>query len=264
MDNFKLGIFSWFGYIMPFDKRIRMIKNGGFDSTMLWWDEELFSKEGKKNFKSIKDSNLNIENLHVPYFECDALWSSDNKRRERAVYNHLRWINDCDKHDIPMMVMHLISNNGLEKVNVNGLYSLERIVKEAEKLKVKLAVENTVKNRFIENILTNIESPYLGLCYDSSHAKLENKDNTYLLEKFKERVFTLHLSDNDGKEDKHWIPNKGIINWEKITNKLKEIDYKGNISLEVVPKDSYQSPEHFIKVAYESANELKKILNSKG
>lgn len=36
----KLGIFSWFGFVMPLRKRLELIKNAGFDVTSLWWEDE--------------------------------------------------------------------------------------------------------------------------------------------------------------------------------------------------------------------------------
>lgn len=32
----KSGIFSWFGFPIPMEERLRMIKDAGFDSVLLW------------------------------------------------------------------------------------------------------------------------------------------------------------------------------------------------------------------------------------
>ncbi|WP_427338776.1 sugar phosphate isomerase/epimerase family protein [Caloranaerobacter sp. DY30410] len=205
-NKIKLGVFSWFGYDLPLVDCINMIKNIGFDSTMLWWEEELFSKDGEEQLNKIRNIDINIENLHVPYYECNLLWSNDKIERKDIVDKHLRWIRGCNKYKIPMIVMHLTRGYDLKSVNEYGLYSLEKIVSEAEKYKVKIAIENTRKDEFVEEILESINSPYLGLCYDSSHANLWSKNNSYLLDKYKDRVIALHISDNNGKKDNHWLP----------------------------------------------------------
>ena len=55
----KFGIFSWFGFVMSLSKRIELIKNAGFDSTSLWWEDEEGSPSIKKNEmpKIVRDSD---------------------------------------------------------------------------------------------------------------------------------------------------------------------------------------------------------------
>ena len=46
---------------------------------------------------------------------------------------------------------------------------------------------------------------------------------------------TLHIHDNyAGADDRHYIPFRGTIDWDKFIQGLNEIGYKGSINLEVV------------------------------
>ena len=38
----KIGIFSWYGYIQPFETRIKFIKKANFDYVMIWWKDEYY------------------------------------------------------------------------------------------------------------------------------------------------------------------------------------------------------------------------------
>ena len=38
--NYPLGIFSWFGFVLPFEERITLIKEAGFTATSIWWEDE--------------------------------------------------------------------------------------------------------------------------------------------------------------------------------------------------------------------------------
>lgn len=260
-ENMKLGIFHWFGYVLPFTQRIKMIKDTGFDSIMLWWEPDLFSGEGLEQFNQVRKMDIDIENIHVPYEDSNLLWSSDEMDREKIIDMSLRWIHDCYKHEVPMIVMHVTEGHNDKIINDYGLYSFEKILLEAEKYKIKIALENTRQDEFLEKILDNFSSPWLGVCYDSSHANLFSKNITYLLDKYSDRLMAIHLSDNDGQEDRHWLPQKGEIDWNNMMMKLKEIKYKGNLSFEVYPeKGVIYSPQIFLQSAYNKASELKGYL----
>jgi len=42
-----------------------------------------------------------------------------------------------------------------------------------------------------------------------------------------EKIITLHISDYDGIDEKHWMPFKGSIDWGDFANALSEISYEG-------------------------------------
>jgi sugar phosphate isomerase/epimerase len=46
------------------------------------------------------------------------------------------------------------------------------------------------------------------------------------------RLGALHLHDNDRWHDLHQIPFAGSIDWVAVTKALKEVDYKGEMTLE--------------------------------
>ena len=48
----------------------------------------------------------------------------------------------------------------------------------------------------------------------------------------KEFLQTLHIHDNNGKNDFHWIPYTGVIDWQDFSNALEEIGFEGTASLE--------------------------------
>ena len=52
----------------------------------------------------------------------------------------------------------------------------------------------------------------LGFCYDSGHALLDNRRD--ILEAFLDRVLLVHLHDKYGTNDDHYLPGRGIIDWE--------------------------------------------------
>jgi sugar phosphate isomerase/epimerase len=128
---------------------------------------------------------------------------------------------------------------------------------------VVLAMENHYKDNywahpefaqgsdvFLE-IVSQIDSPWFGVQYDPSNAILAGEDPIELLEQVKKRVVTMHASDRYLKpghtmeelrrlEDSlgyaailaHGVVGKGLNNYPRIFQILREVDYKGWISIE--------------------------------
>lgn len=257
--SYKLGIFSWYGYNTHLKKRLKLIKETGFDSTMIWWgDEKAFEDlKPEKIVEVCKDIGLEIENIHVPFDECNKIWSSDKKEREYIISKYKEWINDCRKFNIPVLVMHLSKGYEVKKFNKYGLDSIEETAAYAEKKRVKIALENTRNNILLYELFSRINMEYLGLCFDSSHAWLYEKEENEILKKLGSKIIAMHLSDNDKKVDRHWLKEDGLNNWEPMLKYLpKEIV---NISLEVYPKEKI-SEELFLKKAFKMADEIKEKL----
>lgn len=258
-----VGIYSYFGYYLSFKERIRLIKEAGFDSTMVWWGNETFEECKKENvLETVEKEGLILENIHVPYEKSNALWSTDKLVRRECVNQHTQWLKDCYDYNIPMMVMHVSKGTELKSVSDEGLASIKEIINVAEAYGVMVAIENTRKDSFIEFILSNIESKYLGLCFDTSHAGLYSSKVTHLIESFGDRIVATHISDNDGIDDCHWPPHQGVIDWNSVITELSSTNYKGYISLEIFPKevDNEISPLEFLKKAYKKGLDFKRLI----
>lgn len=261
--KYQLGIFSWFGFVLPLPERLKLIKDAGFDAATLWWEDEIGSPAIKKEHmpKIVRDSGLILENIHIPYDNCDDLWSEYKSSRDAVVNKYIGWLNDCAEYNIPMMVMHISDSLNLPSPNKYGLDSISRLLKVAEDLEVVIAVENTGREDYICFVLSELNSEYLGLCYDSSHNRIYSRDNLTLLEQLGNRLTATHFSDNDGNRDSHWLPGEGIINWEKVIDVFPKTEYSGYLTLEVYPtqKQLKRTARDFLAKAYQSALWIRKL-----
>jgi sugar phosphate isomerase/epimerase len=181
--NYPLGIFSWFGFVLPFEERITLIKEAGFTATSIWWEDEVAPFPIKKESMPhlAREQGLLLENIHVPYNNSDALWSEHESLRKAIVQCHVEWLYDCAQFGIPMMVMHLNDEINPPAPNSQGLENMRELVQVAEKMQVTIAIENTRRNDSISYVLKSIRSNYLGFCFDSSHHRLANNEDCRLL-----------------------------------------------------------------------------------
>jgi sugar phosphate isomerase/epimerase len=109
--------------------------------------------------------------------------------------------------------------------------SLTRLCPEASARGLVLALEllprTCLGNRTAEmrRILEAV-GPALRVCVDVNHITLYEgaRESLQALEGC---VETLHISDHDGVDERHWIPGKGIVDWPAFVAGLDDIGYAG-------------------------------------
>jgi sugar phosphate isomerase/epimerase len=72
--------------------------------------------------------------------------------------------------------------------------------------------------------------PDLRVCFDTNHCLIE--DNCDYIRAVGPKIVTLHVSDYDFTDEKHWIPGEGKNDWEGIIRTLEEADYSGRFLYE--------------------------------
>ena len=118
------------------------------------------------------------------------------------------------------------------RMNARELYPH---VEEAEKRGVVLLAENLLDGavsdpRAVCALVKEVGSPFFGWCYDTGHAHCRGFGPEAL--DGLPAPLSLHLQDNMGESDDHYIPGEGTIDWKKLIGKLREIGYSGDCVLE--------------------------------
>ena len=145
------------------------------------------------------------------------------------------------------------------------------IVKYAEELGIGVAFENMVQFpgkpwRFgsraeeLNALADSFNSPAVGLCWDFGHANLTGVDQPEELRKMGSRLKVVHVADNLGHKDDHFIPFEGNIRWEEIIPVLTEINFPGHLDLEV--RLTNNMPEELKDAAVRLAAESARVLLS--
>lgn len=107
--------------------------------------------------------------------------------------------------------------------------SLSALAAEAKTYGVELVIEclpRTCLGNSSEEILWLLEgNENLGVCCDVNHLLKETPEE--FIQKVGRRITTLHISDYDGLDEKHWAPGEGIIDWNLVIASLLAADYSG-------------------------------------
>ena len=126
----------------------------------------------------------------------------------------------------------------------------------AEGAGVMLCVENMPPGVYpgsrmadLATLVAEVDSPSVGLAMDTGHAYLTamsepaNDPGLAATTRAAGRwLATTHAHDNNGRQDVHWPPGAGGIDWDGWVKQLDAIDYRGPILLECI-RHLRQHPE---------------------
>ena len=89
----------------------------------------------------------------------------------------------------------------------------------------------------ILKFVKTINSPYFKVCLDTGHCSVFGLSPAEAVRLTgKDYLQVLHVHDNDGHGDLHWLPYTGVIDWDDFSNALEEIGYEGSLSLETAAR----------------------------
>ena len=123
------------------------------------------------------------------------------------------------------------------KMNEEFFGNLLRI---AEEYKVIICMENMpflqqalAKPADMLAFVKRFDSPYMRMCLDTGHCSVHGLSPADAVRTIgKDYLCVMHVHDNDGKGDRHWLPYTGVIDWDDYAKALVEIGYEGSVSLE--------------------------------
>lgn len=227
------------------------IKKVGFKNVFIeWYNNDLELQQNILNY--VNENNLNITFAHLGYQNPNCLWENGFEGEIEAK----RYINDieiCKKNNISLVVIHPTFGYYAPSVSEIGLKRIKKIVEYSNSLGVKVAFENVELDGYLELIIKNFNLDNLGICFDVGHCHLffDDKFNTEI---FKNKVFAVHLHDNNKIFDQHNLPFDGTINWNDTIKKIIEMNYQSDVIIE----SGYNSFYHnlTLKEYYERAYEV--------
>ena len=72
----------------------------------------------------------------------------------------------------------------------------------------------------------------MKLCLDTGHEAVFGLSPAEAVRRAGKKLAVLHIHDNDGKSDRHWVPGMGVIDFKDFYKALKEIEFDGVFSME--------------------------------
>lgn len=200
------------------------------------------------NLKLVRDAcagaGLTVSQTHGPW-----RWPPrDSTREDRAerFEKMVRSLYGTAELGCRDMVIHPIMPYGCEsdphpeEFTEMNLEFFGRLTEEAKKAGVVIDFENMPMPALslatpaqILDFVKKIDSPYFRVCLDTGHCAVTKSDPAEAVRLIgREYLRVLHVHDNDGRGDFHWLPYTGVINWEEFSRALHDIGFEGVFSLE--------------------------------
>lgn len=193
---------------------------------------------------------VTVSSLHLPFVDAHPA-VRDAETREAYVDVQSTLMRAAADAGVSIAVLHPSAEPYTEEerelrmrlaIDVVG-----RLTDVASECGITLALENLPRTclcrtsgemrRFLDAI------PALRVCFDTNHNLSE--DNLDYLRAVADRLVTLHVSDYDRIDEKHWMPMQGVNDWRAIIETLESIGYRGRFLYETVEKNPRLIRENF-------------------
>lgn len=205
--------------------------------------------------KNIQDAGLEVWSVHLPFSSRLDISQIDKEKREESIRIMTEMIKLAGIFNPTCLVLHpgadTIKDPETREERLKcSRNSIGRLAITAKEIGAVLCIEclpRTCPGRTADEIdYLTADIPNVKVCFDTNHLLIDSHDEFF--EKVGDRIFTLHVSDYDKVDEKHWLPyhEKGVVDWEAFNKNLKKIKYKGVFMFEVSGK--HGTPEDLVKV----------------
>lgn len=265
-------------------KALKEMADMGFEYVELEGVREENLKEVYSNREKIKDhcENLGVKIINFCPIIPDIVRLDDDKRgKARDLFMlaiDIAKYFDCetiqtDSYTPPLEFIgeapykESISYGKQYKVKIDPDFSWERLwdvlvdsfrfaSETAKEAGLKFCLEPRV-GEIISNtdailrLMDHVKSDNFGAVLDTGHQNAQKEILPLSVEKLGNRIFYLHVSDNDGKINEHLPLGKGNIDWEGIFLALKKHNYQGYVAIDIgnVPdiEKAYMDSKRFLE-----------------
>lgn len=167
-----------------------------------------------------------------PFAEIDPS-SLDEEVRKHTLYYHSELIKKAAGIGVRKFIIHAsrepIADDTRAQRLENACDTIGKLAEFAAGYDSVICVEDlprTCIGNCSDDILRILSADdRLRCCFDTNHLlKQKNKD---FIEKIGSKIVTVHVSDYDYIDEKHWLPGEGGIDWQELVAALKKVGYDG-------------------------------------
>lgn len=231
---------------IPKDDWYKMLFENGITQREIGFYE--YSEE-LPDFKKIREcadrDGIDLWSLHMPFYPFEIIDPSslDERVREDTVKYFKRIIMKAGMVGIKKFVIHPSGepiDNEIRKSKMNAckksMYELAEFAKDYDAIICVEDLPRTCLGKNSEEILELLSAHEdLRVCFDTNH--LLNENLVDFVKKIGNKIATLHVSDYDFIDERHWLPGKGKINWRELVCALENVGYNGAWMYEIAFRD---------------------------
>lgn len=212
--------------------------------------------------ESLAAANLQVLDVHGPHPGGLTIAAENPYDREFAFTRFRERLNITHALGGDSMVYHVPEQEFSDVLLARYIDGLQRLEEDARNLGIVIALENHYKNENDKKTFTacfeKFDPSYIGFTFDPGHANISG-NLSWLLENCMDRLTVLHLNDNDGSKDLHWLPLRqaGVADWDAVIQGIAKSPYRKPVQLEVNwREDKDATREEFVAAAGQAARKI--------
>lgn len=212
----------------------RSMKSAGIDAVEICRDN--YRDVDFKKIKADADIvGIELYSIHSHMDSSFDISSLDKESNERALKEFF-WLTDkISEIGMDKIVIHpthtpepFDQRQRGEKIK-RAMACLDTLAEYAYKKGVLIAVENLPRtclaNTVDEHLHILSANDKLRACFDLNHSLIDDTLNA--IKRLSDKIITIHVSDRDNINERHWLPGEGVLDWNGIIDTLNDIGYNG-------------------------------------
>jgi sugar phosphate isomerase/epimerase len=224
----------------PLDVTLARIAKLGFESIEISGEPKQY--ETKKSREALKKHKVRCWGAVTLTLGSRNLAAKDEQQREDSVdyvNSVVTMIEELGGEEItivPATVGKVVPDGTPEEEWRWVVEGLKEVYAHATKAGVRMAIEplNRFETYFINRgdqalALAADVGPNCGVCLDMFHMNIEEKDLYATIRNVGKKLFDFHVAENN-----RLAPGMGGHDWKRVVATLREIDYQGALTLEIV------------------------------
>lgn len=204
-----------------------------------------YAAYAKADFKAAatasRETGVPVWSLHLPFYPFRFLDPSslDKEVRENTLVVHKHGVDQAALLGAKVVVVHPSGEPNADETRAEQLqYASDYLCKLAEyaaQYTIKVAVEDLPRSCLgncsaeIKQLIAGHEN--LGVCFDTNHLLTEK--NSDFVRALGDKIITLHVSDYDFMDERHWMPYEGKVDWVELVTLLEQAGYQGPFMYEL-------------------------------
>lgn len=231
------------------DELVAMVGQAGF-AAVEWFemaeDDPWSNARTAKHLRGLMRRHELRAQYHAPYEGIfDLGREGESARRPDSVAGVIsQFLDKAERLGARLTTVHLgTCPPGADRTEAlkNVMEGIVLAVPELERRGARIALENhtpaIIKAPLGDHpedfdwLMENIASPWVGRTLDIGHAHIDDHVVEFLARPF-DRIFNVHLHDNEGEEDQHLPLGAGTVSWDTVLSRIGKECYHGPFTLE--------------------------------
>ncbi|MDR0451093.1 MAG: sugar phosphate isomerase/epimerase, partial [Treponema sp.] len=199
-----------------------------------------YLETAETEYSMISRAGLRISSFHLPYGAAVDVSGPGAGIAEKAVSDNKIILDWAAGKGIGIAVLHAsfepVKPEDRPARLAQAIASIEKLSGYARERNIRLAVEDLPRtclgNCADEMLALTNQGKSAAICFDVNHL-LSKESHRKFFEKTSAHIITVHFSDYDRIDERHWIPGDGCIDWRELIGLFTRAGYRGRYLFEL-------------------------------